>query len=169
MSGERPSRFQVGRPLDSRVRGNAGGLFRDCLDGGPGLLRGRSRSGDWPVFQERGTAHDGQDADQRFPAVGVGEAQFFAGGEVDGLRLALVDRDVGGVEIGSVAGVALGVEAAFERGQVSDRFGEDDAAAFRQGRQVERERGPAGRPFALKARRVPGGGGKHGHWKVGRV
>ena len=53
---------------------------------------------------------------QRLVSIGVGEAEFFAGGEVDGLGLAVVDRDVVGVEIGSVDGVAYGIEAALEGG-----------------------------------------------------
>ena len=52
---------------------------------------------------------------------------------------------------------------------MSDRLGEDDAAAIRQGLQVERERALAGRPFAFQARHVAGSRSKHGHWEVGGV
>ena len=44
---------------------------------------------------------------QGLVSIGVGEAEFFAGGEVDGLGLAVVDRDVVGVEVSTVAGIAL--------------------------------------------------------------
>ena len=49
------------------------------------------------VFQERRPAHDIDYANHRLPAVGIGETQVLSKGEVNGLRLSLVDGDVGGI------------------------------------------------------------------------
>ena len=66
---------------------------------------------------------------------------------MDRLLLALVDGDVGRVEISSVMGVANGIKPTIESWNASGRLGEDDTTTFLEGFNFYRERSPAGNPF----------------------
>ena len=85
---------------------------------------------------------------------------------MDRLLLALVNGDVGGVEVGSVVGIAFRIQSALESRKGAGRLWKNDRTALRQGFKFYCERALARHPFSFQMRGVPGSGRKDCHGEM---
>ena len=122
-----------------------------------------------PVFHERGTARDFDDAhEQRLPGR-VRQLKFLAGDEKHRLRAALAYGDFRSMQVRAIQGVAHGVQEPPEAGKAARRLGEDRASAPRQRSKIKRQSTSGRFPVPHQAGRVAGRGTEHGHRQLGRV
>lgn len=89
--------------------------------------------------------------------------------ETDGLRAALIDGEVPGVQIAPILLVATGCQLAGNAWQGTSRIGKNGASSARTPIQFERESAGSRQPLPDKAGSVPVGRAKHRHGQIGRV
>ena len=71
------------------------------------------------MFDQRRSSDNFHDSHGHLDAVCVGESQLFAKHKMHRLLLALVDGNVGCVEIGSVKGIANGIQPPLQPGYLT--------------------------------------------------